>query len=90
MCQRLQAQRSKKFRPRTIANREDEKAEKKGFEQRRDDEGPELAEQDSDHQGAGRGTDGEATDAQAAEYRTKRNRQKQENLRRMRYGLVYP
>jgi len=49
-----------------------------------------LAEQDSNHQGAGRGTDGKATDAQAAEYRTKRNRQKQENLRRMRYGLVYP
>jgi predicted nucleic acid-binding Zn ribbon protein len=41
--QRLQAQRGKELWSGTIADREDEQAKENGFEQRRDDKGPELA-----------------------------------------------
>jgi hypothetical protein len=51
--QRPHAKGGEELRTRTVADGENEKAEEDGFEQGRDDEGPELAKKQRHDQGAG-------------------------------------
>ena len=65
--QRAQAQRSKEFRARFIADREDEQAEEDDLEQRRDHEGSELSKHHRHDQRAGRGADRKSLDLEPPE-----------------------
>ena len=65
--QRPQAQRSKKFGSRFVADREHEQAEEDRFEQRRNHEVSELSKYDGHDQRAGGGADRKSGDPAAAQ-----------------------
>ena len=68
--QRAEAQRGKEFRPRFVADREDEQAEEDRLQQGRDHEGPELSKQDGYNKCAGRGADRKPPDLEPPEERS--------------------
>ena len=82
--QRAEAQRGKEFRPRFIADREDEQAEEDRLEQRRDHESSELSKEHGHDQRAGRGADRKSLDLEPPEERSKRDGEQQEDFRRGR------
>src|SRR5262245_33284890 len=88
--ERLQAQRGKKLRSGAIADGEHEQAEEDRLQQRRDNDGPKLSENDSNDQNAGGNAESKTADTNAPEQCPNGHREEDKNLGRTRRNTTNP